>query len=369
LTLLCKLLQRREVETVIFATGSHWDSATLAGLSSPWIKFRVPPGAVRTWKKLSAIYCRLAWPFMMPRQAASLYCISPGGSQLLLHRLKPPGALSVNHEIVEPPGPDSMAGRCAATLDATVANSRKVAGLMRGYWPKKPIRSIPFLTADGPTEPPASRRRPGPRDLLRVVYLGRLVEQKRPDVLVRRWAAMNARPDLNPARLDVFGFDPDGKMLAELRAFVAGSRLSESVQVHGEYALSELPRILDEADLVVLPSLWEGLPLVLVEAMLRGVPFVATAAGGTEELGDDNPDVIVTGTDWDAFEAGVVRMARQIRGGLIDPLRLHGWAEDRYGYDAVSRQWFDCLTKPREFFAASSESGSRYAVQRELPAV
>jgi glycosyltransferase involved in cell wall biosynthesis len=106
-----------------------------------------------------------------------------------------------------------------------------------------------------------------------------------------------------------------------------------------------------ESDLVVLPSLWEGLPLVLVEAMSHGVPFVATAAGGTEELGRNNPDVCITGTAWAEFETGLVRMAGRLRSGEINPLRLHAWAEARYGCAVVSAQWLQCLENPRQFFA------------------
>ena len=159
-----------------------------------------------------------------------------------------------------------------------------------------------------------------------------------------------ALPALARARLDIYGFDPVGTMLKELRAFVVENQLAETVAIHGEYELNTLPRILANCDLVVLPSLDEGLPLVLVEAMARGVPFVATAAGGTEELGQDNPDVMVTSTKWEDFEAGLLAMAEKIRAGGIDSRRLHRWTETRYGYTAVSRQWLDCLLNPRQFF-------------------
>jgi glycosyltransferase involved in cell wall biosynthesis len=242
-----------------------------------------------------------------------------------------------------------MAGLCAGHLDVSVANSRKVAERMREYWPQKPIRIIPFLTSDRPMPVPA-RLRVGEAGRLRVVYLGRLVAHKRPDQLVRRWQALSAHPALASARLDVYGFDPEGTMLKELRVFVAENKLEESVAIHGAYELNTLPRILANSDLVVLPSLDEGLPLVLVEAMARGVPFVATAAGGTVELGLDNPDVMVTSTQWEDFEAGLLSMAGRIRAGGIDSRRLHQWVEARYGYGTVSRQWLDCLLNPRQFF-------------------
>jgi glycosyltransferase involved in cell wall biosynthesis len=140
-------------------------------------------------------------------------------------------------------------------------------------------------------------------------------------------------------------------MLRDLRGFVAGQGLQDTIGIHGEYNLSDLRSILQQSDLVVLPSLWEGLPLVLVEAMLKGVPFVATAAGGTEELGSANPNVIVTGTDWTDFERGLLEMACRLRQGRIDSCRLHGWAEERYGFEAVSREWLKCLLDPRGYFS------------------
>ena len=349
LQLLCQVLRRAGVAVQVFATGSHWDSRSVANLQSLGVQFIMPPPLVRRSRKLSALHAALSWPLRTPRRANSLYCISPGASQLLLHRLRPRGTTSINHEIVEPPGPESPAGRCAASLDVSVANSRKVAQLMQDLWPAKPIRVIPFLTSDRPAPPPQRGREVG-AGLLRVVYLGRLVSQKRPDELVRRWREICQRPGIGPARLDVYGYDPSGEMLAQLRELVMTSRLGDSVTIHGEYALPELGGILDQSDLVVLPSLWEGLPLVLVEAMLKGVPFVACAAGGTEELGDANPDVVITESDWSHFETGLEQMARRIRLGLVDPIRLHSWAEARYGFDSVSTKWLRCLREPQAYF-------------------
>lgn len=358
LLVLYKLLRREGIETIIFATDSHWDDRTLSAARATGVRFHLPPPGLRPFRNWSAVYSALSWPLLMPRGANSLYCISAGASQLLLHRLKPRGTASINHEIVAPPGLHSPAGRCAAHLDATVANSTKVAEFMTGLWPHKPIRVIPFLTSDGPIPPPGNRRLLKPSDPLRVVYLGRLVAQKRPDQLVRRWPALSAQPGMAPARLDVYGYDPDGAMLSGLKAFVADSGLSGVVRIHGSYEVADLPRILQDSDLVVLPSLWEGLPLVLVEAMLRGVPFVATTAGGTQELGEGNPNVIITGTEWEDFEAGLLRMAIKLRAGEVDALQLHRWAEERYGYEAVSRQWLRCLLEPATFFGLNHGTGA-----------
>jgi glycosyltransferase involved in cell wall biosynthesis len=349
LFLLCRLVLSHGSDLVVFAAGSNWDHRLVAELAALGARFVLPPRLLWRAPRLGSLYAVLTWPLAVPRRADCLYCIGPGRSHALLHWLRPRGTLSVYHEIVFPFRRHSPEGRCAERLDLTVANSRKVAELMRSHWPDKPIRVIAFLTTDRPVPPPRRNPRPGSATL-RVVYLGRLVAQKRPDQLVRRWEVLSAAPALAPARLDVYGYDPTGRMLPELRSFVASANLSETVQLHGGYELSDLPHILNTADILVLPSLWEGLPLVLVEAMLHGVPIVATAAGGTEELGAHNPDAIITSTDWADFEAGLLSMAGKVRAGAIDPVRLHGWAQDRYGYAVVSRRWLQCLRQPREFF-------------------
>jgi glycosyltransferase involved in cell wall biosynthesis len=350
LVLLCQLLRRHGVEVTVFATDSHWDSSLVNGLRNLGVRFVLPPALLRPARKLAAAYCGLFWPLRTPTQADSLYCIGTGRSHFFLNRRRPKGTISINHEIVSPPEGESLSAESAHQLDTSIANSHKVAEMMRTRWPQKPIRVIPFLTSDrampAPVRPPRPANQP-----LRVVYLGRLVEQKRPDQLVRRWSEITRHPALAGARLNVFGYDPDGKMIEGLKKFVGESGLSNRVNICGEYALTDLPGIFLENDLVVLPSLWEGLPLVLVEAMSHGVPFVATAAGGTEELGWDNPDVCVTGTAWVEFETGLIKMAERLQRGEIDAQRLHAWAEARYGSAVVSAQWLQCLLQPRQFFA------------------
>ena len=352
LVLLCQLLLKRETEVEVFAVGSNWEEGLLQELRDLGVRFRLPPRIFRTSPRLGFIYACLAWPMKAPRAANSLYCVGAGRSHLFLHHLCRRRAVSINHEIVEPPDASSLAGICARTLDTSVANSRKVAERMRRLWPKKPLSIIPFLTSDGPLTAPIHRKA-RPSKPLRVIYLGRLVGQKRPDHLVRRWNALSAHPALEGAQLQIHGYDPDGAMVEEMKRCILASGLCERVRIHGEYKTAELPRILGGADMVVLPSLWEGLPLVLVEGMLHGVPFVATAAGGTEELGENNPDVQVTGTDWANFETGLIAMAEKLLKGHIDPVRLHSWAEERYGYNCVSDKWVRCLHQPQQFFQLS----------------
>jgi glycosyltransferase involved in cell wall biosynthesis len=115
---------------------------------------------------------------------------------------------------------------------------------------------------------------PAPR---RILMLGRLDPQKRPDIAVRALAALRpAHPD---ASLWIVG---DGSSRGELDALVADLALSGSVRFLG--ARKDVPDLLAEAACFVLTSDYEGCPLSVLEAMAAGVPVVATAVGGVPEL-------------------------------------------------------------------------------------
>jgi glycosyltransferase involved in cell wall biosynthesis len=115
---------------------------------------------------------------------------------------------------------------------------------------------------------------PAPR---RIVMIGRLDPQKRPDIAVRALAALRrAHAD---ASLWIAG---DGSSRVELDALVADLDLSGSVRFLG--ARTDVPALLAEAACFVLTSDYEGCPLSVLEAMAAGVPVVATAVGGVPEL-------------------------------------------------------------------------------------
>ena len=342
-------LRRAQAAVRIYGTGCQWQTTTVVQLKQAGVRFLIPPAALAHAPALGKAWASLHWRLNRPTGTTSLYAVGVGRSHALLKRLAPADVISIYHEIVSPPSPRSMAADCLRLMDVALANSNRVARDMTGICPAKPIRTIPFLTAEEGMSAPAARSAVGTRPL-QVGYLGRLEKRKRPDVLVREWMRMTKRPSLSPAVLHFYGDDHGSGMRTELESYVDAQGLTARIQVHGPYLHSELPEILSTLDLVVLPSEWEGLPLVLIEAMQQGVPFVATAVGGTAELGQDNPDVIVTGVEWEAFETGLVEMAARLRAGQVDAVRLHAWVEPRYGFETVAKQWQSALLESKAFF-------------------
>lgn len=128
------------------------------------------------------------------------------------------------------------------------------------------------------------------------VTVCRLVEWKGVDELIR------AAAQLPQMRLIIVG---DGPLRGSLQQLVDEKDLGERV-----FFLGGIPQRLVRAhmklgDAFVLNSSYEGLPHVVLEAMAAGVPVIATAAGGTVEVVENN----VTGLVVQPGDAPALRKA------------------------------------------------------------
>jgi glycosyltransferase involved in cell wall biosynthesis len=342
LAVLCADLVRVGADVTIASASTNWPLQALEKLRTQGMRVVVSPFGFGPFRFLGKLWAFLVWPFLLHREYDVLYCVGEGRMHLWASRFVTKSGWRIYHELVECPRENSVAAEVAGRMDAIIANSRKVGDEISDRWPDLPVRIIPFLTSSAPMPPPAPRERVSQREL-RVAFLGRLVPHKRPGQLIASWPVWNASAPIGPARLDLYGGDYDGQQ-SDLQKQITALGLQESVRLHGTYTTGDLAKIFAETDIVVLPSQYEGLPLVLVEAMQRGVPVVATSAGGTAELGEDNPDVIITeGTGWPEFEAGLRTMAERVRAGNIDSGRLHDWTEARYGFETVAEAWREAL--------------------------
>ena len=113
----------------------------------------------------------------------------------------------------------------------------------------------------------------------RVGYVGRLAEQKRPDLLVDAFADVTAT-----ASLVVVG---DGPLRSRVEAAVRRSPARDRITLHGFVPHDEVPAVLRSLDLLVLPSVYEEMGSVLTEAMACGLPVVASDVGGIPDVVSD----------------------------------------------------------------------------------
>jgi glycosyltransferase involved in cell wall biosynthesis len=120
-------------------------------------------------------------------------------------------------------------------------------------------------------------------------FVGRLVDQKAPHVLVEAFAA--AAKVAPRARLAMVG---SGPLLDSLRALASRLQVADKILWLGE---RDARGVLAAFDLFALCSRKEGLPYVVLEAMAAGLPVVATASSGVEILIEPGVNGIVVPTD------------------------------------------------------------------------
>ena len=114
-----------------------------------------------------------------------------------------------------------------------------------------------------------------------ILFLGRLDENKSPDLLLRAAKDLVA---LFPEMKLYFAGDGD---VEQFRGLASDLGVLENCKFCGWISGDEKDRLFSEAALLCLPSKHEGMPMSIIEAMARGIPVIATPVGGIPELIED----------------------------------------------------------------------------------
>ncbi len=127
--------------------------------------------------------------------------------------------------------------------------------------------------------PRAGERQPDPL-LFRALFVGRLVEVKRPGDFIEALslASLLYHPELTVSAAIV----GEGPLSASLRQSIRSEGLEGSVTMLGE--LGDPAPEYRRADVLVSTSATEGVPNVVLEAMSWGLPVIATDVGGVAEV-------------------------------------------------------------------------------------
>ncbi|MEW9265910.1 glycosyltransferase [Kineococcus endophyticus] len=120
-----------------------------------------------------------------------------------------------------------------------------------------------------------------PAGPLRILFVGRLVPEKGPSVLLDAVAHLRSAPDPLDVEVRIVGAGP---LADELRRQSVDQGTADRVTLVGPLGNEELPDQYAWADVFCLPSFAEGVPVVLMEAMATGLPVVTTAIAGIPEL-------------------------------------------------------------------------------------
>jgi len=111
------------------------------------------------------------------------------------------------------------------------------------------------------------------------LFVGRLSEEKGPQVLLNAWARLAGRVPLKIAG--------DGPLKVELARGIEAKGLN-GVDLLGGVSPEQLAGFLHNARFLVFPSVWyEGFPITIAEAFACGVPVLASRLGSMAEMVED----------------------------------------------------------------------------------
>ena len=195
-----------------------------------------------------------------------------------------------------------------------------------------------------------------------ILFLGRLVPEKCPDLLVEAFS------NLKPAgwKLVLAGGVSDTKTYtSELLNKVAKN---ENIIFAGELRGSRLAEIVRGAGLFVLPSDLEGLPLAMLEAMREGIPVLASDIPPHQQL--------ISGGRGMLFEAGNVQSCvRSLDWAVNHPQELAAMANNAqkhvqatYSWDRITSETlklYTTLLNSPQLVAEPSKSGFAEAVGKK----
>jgi glycosyltransferase involved in cell wall biosynthesis len=127
------------------------------------------------------------------------------------------------------------------------------------------------------------------RDTIRIVAVGRLVEQKNLDLFLRIIARVRQHSQ-KIIKAAIFGAGPQQRELERIAQDLG--LLPDVVEFRG--LVPDMAPVYRETDILVLTSDWEGTPNVVLEAMASGLTVVARRVGGLPEIIQDGETGLLT---------------------------------------------------------------------------
>ncbi len=143
-----------------------------------------------------------------------------------------------------------------------------------------PIEVVPNAIDLSVFRPPLNKP---PSNIIRLLYVGRLVASKTPEVLIEAIDLLKQQETL-PFVLELVG---DGAQRSLLEQMIIQRGLSKQVVFSGWVGHPALIEHYRQADIFVTATTWEGMPNTVLEAMACGLPIVGTSAPGMDQLVGD----------------------------------------------------------------------------------
>ena len=136
----------------------------------------------------------------------------------------------------------------------------------------------------------------------RLIFVGRLVDLKRPIWLLEIMKRLNSKMNLSDSVLTIVGTGPLEKVVRE---YIERNGLNRVVKFVG--LQTDLSSFYSSASHLISASTHEGLPLTFFEAKMSGLCILSTPSGGGAEIFSEE-DLELTTFEADEFEEAVIRI-------------------------------------------------------------
>lgn len=173
------------------------------------------------------------------------------------------------------------------------------------------------------------------RQQMTILYVGRLVPYKVPEVVVRAFANS---PLLRQHKLMIVGEGPER---SRLEAIIAEQNLTDCVELTGQKSAAQVGELMREAEIFAFPSIREVGGGVVVEAMACGMACVVVNYGGPGSLVQSDCGIRVPMGDLNHLIENFTTELEQL---VLDPDRVeqlglaaHQHAMTNYAWDAKAR--------------------------------
>ncbi len=172
-----------------------------------------------------------------------------------------------------------------------------------------------------------------------IIWLGRVVPPKDPQILVRAAASLRAKRRAFVVRLIGKPIASTKWYFEETRELISSQHLSEEVHAMGFVPDAEMAALLESAEIGVQTSHTEGLSIALMEQMMAGLAIVATDVGDTScAIQHEHNGLLIPAKDDAALTGALDRLLTddQLRRRLGTAARESAIA--RYSLDAMARR-------------------------------
>lgn len=193
------------------------------------------------------------------------------------------------------------------------------------------------------------------KDEINILCVGRLIERKGQDHLIRAFANLQAKSK-SPVKLTLVG---TGDADIYLRKLAVDLLVTNHVDFAGVVSSENMPQVYRDAEVFVLPSQNEGMSIALLEAMACGLPVVVTDTGGIAELVKDSVNGFIV--PW----ANVHALTQSLDTLVIDQRMRHRMgtlnrqAAINFSWHAMARKYLELCVQIAQGTDAISASRER----------